>query len=142
MKIHELQRLWDVWYNSPLIADPALDYIAVSTLRLLVAYGAWRMLQALWRYANVAVPPPHTLDNLGYWLRWWVWLRLRDRPVLKASATAIALAAVLQIFGGADGQLNDCSPYFVLMCSALIGLFISLAREFHARSFIIQHPAE
>lgn len=142
MNLSDMQTMWDTWYNSPLIHNPTIDYLAVSILRILVAWAMWHMLKALWQYANAALPPPHTLDNLNYWMRWWLWLRLRERPLLKVSAVVVALAALLQIFGGVAGLLNDCSPYFLLMCGALISLGIALAREFHALTAAIKNPTE
>lgn len=138
----DLTARWDALINRSLIADPLADYILVSGLRVLVAYSIWRMLVALWRYANAALPPPHSLVNLSYWLRWWVWLRLRDHRGLKLSSLALAVVFLVQIPAGVAGSRNDFSPAFLVACAAWIGFMVSLAREFHRLIQQIQQPAQ
>ncbi|OWL96514.1 hypothetical protein CBQ26_09055 [Deinococcus indicus] len=124
----ELAQAWNAAYNGPIITDPVLGYIVTSVLRVLLAWSALVMLAALQRYLRVAFPPPHTPSNVAYWLRWWLWLRLREFPDLKVGAALSALLLVLQVPAGVGGALAGASPYLLLVYPAFTVLLIGLAR--------------
>ncbi|MGM9319780.1 hypothetical protein [Deinococcus aquaticus] len=124
----ELAQTWNAAYNGPTIKDPVLGYIITSVLRVLVAWAALIMLAAVMRFLRVAFPPPHTPANVAYWLRWWLWLRLREFPDLKIGAALSALLLVLQVPAGVGGALAGASPYLLLVYPAFTVLLIGLAR--------------
>lgn len=124
----DLAAHWDALYNGPLITDPVLGYILLSVERLLIGWAAWLMLRALGRYLAAAFPPPHTLDNIVYWLRWWTWLRLREFPALKIGVVVVALLLVLQIPAGVSGTLNRASPYLLAIYPGMFLLLVGLTQ--------------
>ncbi|MFW8626726.1 hypothetical protein [Deinococcus sp. ME38] len=123
----ELAQAWNAAYNGPAIRDPVLGYIVTSVLRVLLAWSALVMLAALQRYLRVAFPPPHTPSNVAYWLRWWLWLRLREFPALKIGTVASALLLLLQLPAGVGGALAGASPYLLLVYPAFTLMLIGVA---------------
>ncbi len=133
---------WDLIYNGVVIHDPHMGYIVVSVQRILIAYAAWMMLKALARYIALAFPPPLTPENAVYWLRWWLWLRLREFPLLKLGAAATALLPVLQIPTGLGGKINAATLYFLLIYPAMFALLVGVTQLLHHLSDKIQHPSD
>ena len=136
----DLAALWNGLYNGPLPVDPVLGYILLSVLRLLIAWAAYLMLRALARYLAVAFPPPHTPANLAYWLRWWLWLRLREFPALKIGAATVATLLVLQIPAGMAGSLNTLTPYLLVIYPAQLALLIGLTQLLRHLTHRATHP--
>ena len=77
-----------------------------------------------------------------YWLRWWLWLRLREFSLLKVSAAALALLLVLQVPAGVAGASSTATWSRVLVLAAQIGVFVGLAQFLHHLSRRILHPAD
>lgn len=123
----EITHHWNAIYNGLVIRDPVLGYIVTSVLRVLLAWAALVMLVALMRYLRAAFPPPHTPSNLAYWLRWWLWLRLREFPALKIGVASSALLLLLQLPAGVGGALAGASLYLVLVYPAFTLMLIGVA---------------
>lgn len=136
----DLSAHWDAFYNGAILQDAQLGYILLSILRVLVAWAAWRALQALGRWLAVALPPPHTPANVVYWLRWWVWLRLREYAPLKVGVAASAALLVLQIPAGVRGVRNVLTPASLGFSLALLLLLIGLAQLLNHLARRIPHP--
>ena len=141
-KFNQLAARWDSIYNGVVVHDATLGYLLVSVERILIAYAAWRLLQALARYIGLAFPPPHTASNAMYWLRWWLWLRLREFPLLKLGVGLTALLLVLQIPAGVNGKINVATLYLLLIYPAWFALLVGMTQLLHHLSYKIQNPAE
>ncbi|GBF05833.1 hypothetical protein DAERI_060093 [Deinococcus aerius] len=133
---------WDAALNGALLQDAQVGYLLLTTLRVLVAWAAWRALQALGRWLAVALPPPRTPANVLYWARWWVWLRLREYAPLKVGVTASAVLLVLQIPAGVRGVRNVLTPASLGFSLALLLLLIGLAQLLNSLARRIAHPAD
>ena len=142
LDLHALAARWDDWYNAPVFADPVIGYLVVSVARLLIGWAAWLMLRALTRYVAAAFPPPHTAANAVYWLRWWLWLRLREFPMLKIGAFAVAALLILQIPAGMFGALGTATRYLLLIYAAFFALLIGVAQLLNHLTRRILHPAD
>ena len=129
--MQSLSHRWDAIYNGLLIADPVLGYIIISSLRVLIGVAALLFLRSLLRYLALALPRPHTPVNAAYWLRWWLWLRLREFGVFKVAVFALALLLLLQIPAGSSGALAGASLYLLLAYAALIGVFVGGSQLFN-----------
>lgn len=138
--LNEWAAWWDAVYNGTLIHDPILSYILVSGLRLLVAWAAWLFLRAVARWLIVALPRPHTADNIAYWLRWWLWLRLREFGLFKVGVFGLAVLLTLQIPAGVAGALAGASAYLLLAYPMLMAIFIGGAQIFNWLTRQITHP--
>ncbi|KQR23030.1 hypothetical protein [Deinococcus sp. Leaf326] len=138
----DLSAHWDGWYNGALPLDPTLSYILTSGLRMLVAWCAWLLLGALGRWMRAAVPPPFSLDNLAYWLRWWLWLRLQDHALLKVGVTGFTLVILAQLPAGIGGKLAAATPYIVGAHLTLGGMLLGAARSLNKQRDRALHPAD
>ncbi|WP_288481965.1 hypothetical protein [uncultured Deinococcus sp.] len=138
----DLAAQWDRWYNGALPLDPVAGYIVTSGLRVLIAWCAWLLLRSLGRYLRAAVPPPLSLDNLAYWGRWWLWLRLREHGLLKLGVTGFALVLLLQLPAGIGGALAAATPYLIAAYLFLIAMLLGIARFLNKQRDRALHPAD
>ncbi|BDP42939.1 hypothetical protein DAETH_29080 [Deinococcus aetherius] len=130
----------DTAINGPLSLDPGVSYLLNSSLRVLCAWAALLAVRNLVRYTRAALPPPHALVNVVYWLRWWFWLRLREFPLLKVGAALLALALLAQVATGAAGTLARLTVFFVWGYGALFLALVGLAQFLAWLTARIQHP--
>lgn len=136
----ELARRWNAIYNGAVIADDHLGYLVMSVERILIAWCAVLLLRSLARYISAALPEPHTVDNVAYWLRWWLWLRLREFPLLKLGAAGVAVLLLLQIPAGAGGALSDATLYLLLIYPTWIAALVGMTQLLNHLTYKITHP--
>lgn len=118
---------WDAILNAQVI-DGQLGYVVLSALRIMVAWASWLCALALIRYLHTTLPPPHTPPNLAYWLRWWLWLQLREYPLLKVGIFCTATLLLLQIPAGMSGRMNTATVYLLLIYPAWLMALAGIAR--------------
>lgn len=139
---HALAAQWDAVYNGAVIANDQLSYLILSVERILIAWAAVLMLRSLSRYIAAAFPPPHTPANAVYWLRWWLWLRLREFPLLKLGAVGVAVLLLLQIPAGAGGALSDATLYLLLIYPTWIAALVGMTQLLNHLTLKITHPED
>lgn len=140
--LHALAAAWDHAYNGVAIRDPWLGYIVLTVQRLLIGWAAILMLRSLGRYLAAALPPPITPVNVVFWTHYWLYLRLRDFPLLKIGAVGFAALLLLQIPTGLAGALSAATWYLLLAYLALIVLLVGLTHLFNVLRHRIEHPQE
>lgn len=138
----ELARRWDATYNRVVIQDDSLSYLVMSVERILIAWAAVLLLRSLTRYVAAAFPPPHTPANAVYWLRWWLWLRLREFPLLKIGLAGMAALLLLQIPAGTGGALSDATLYLLLIHPAWIAALVGMTQLLNHLTRKIAHPED
>lgn len=137
---HALAARWDAIYNGVVISDDQASYLVMSVARILIAWTALLLLRSLNRYVQAAFPQPHTAANAVYWLRWWLWLRLREFPLLKLGAVGVAVVLLLQIPAGAGGALSDATLYFLLIYAFWIAALVGMRQLLNHLTRKITHP--
>lgn len=137
-----LARAWNAVYNGSIIADPHVSYLVMSVARILIAWTALLLLRSLSRYVSAALPTPHTLENAAYWLRWWLWLRLREFALLKVGAVSVAVLLLLQIPAGVASPLASTTPYLLLIYAGWILALIGMTQLLNHLTHKVTHPED
>lgn len=108
---------WDAILNAQVI-DGQLGYVVLSALRIMVAWASWLCVLSLSHYLKTTIPPPYNPENLGFWLRWWFFLRLKNFAALKVGIFLTAFLLILQLLAGVNSYMNTASVYLLLIYSA------------------------